>query len=179
MVIEARKADGTYNEARLDHRTRAQVTTDTFHAKTHEGKTWTHTFEFAALGAGASVNIGVLCGAGTRIHCEAVISADNAGAGRVYKKPTYTLGSNVAGVNHDFDLAAASPATVVSAPTITLDGNLFESVHFASGVGPTGGGSSNSRYEFIVSDTNMALIRFTAKNAGTNGSIMIVLYEEG
>jgi hypothetical protein len=179
MVIEARKADGTFNEAKLDQKSRALIISDAFHGKTHDGKTWTHTFEFSALGAGASVNIGVLCGAGTRIHCEAVVSADNAGAARVYKKPTYTLGSNVAGVNHDFDLATPSPATVVSAPTITDNGTLFESVHFASGVGQSGGGSANSRHEFIVSDTGMALVRFTAKNAGTNGSIMIVLYTEG
>lgn len=176
-VTEARRTDGRYDEVRLD-RSRSLATVDLVHSKTHDGKLWTHTFEFSALGAAASVSVGIAAAVGKRIHCEAIVSADNAGSARVFRRSNFSAGSAVAGANNDFDSDEASPAAIVSGPSIVSDGALFEGVAFASGVGNTGGGSSGSRHEFIVSPTNRAIVRFTARSAGTNGFIMIILYEE-
>jgi hypothetical protein len=153
-------------------------TIDHPHSRLHDGAQWVFLREFTNLAAGASVNMAIVATSGKRLHVEAIVSADAAGTGRVFKAPTYSAGTAIVGVNPDFDINASAPAAVVHTPTIGADGNPFHSASLASGAGNSGGGQSNTRYEFIVSETSPALIRFTAKGNSTNGSITLIAYEE-
>ncbi len=175
--IEGQNKDGSYGPYRRD-KSGALRTADVAHSKAHDGLLWTHTFEFTNLAAAAAVNLCMAAAAGKRVHVEAFVSADAGGVGRVYKKPTYADGTPLAGVNVDFDIDTASPLTVVSGATISVAGTLAGSTTLASGVGNVGGGQSSSRHEFQLSPTGKAAVTFTAKTNGTNGSILLVIYEE-
>lgn len=148
------------------------------HSRAHDGMMWTHAYEFSGLSAGQSVAIGVSARPNKKIHIEALRSADSSGFIRLFRNPTYTGGTTVAGGNANFDSDAESPALVVSDPVVTNDGSLFSGVAFASGSGHAGGGQSNTTYELQLGAASRALIRFTAKTNDTAGFIVVVVFEE-
>lgn len=144
------------------------VTIDAAHHEQHEGYGFTFTDGPTTLASSGTRTILVAVGVGG-IHFVPQIDASLSGIWHIYEGPTCSANGTAVTVFNRFRSSLnASTTTVYHTPTCTADGTQIEAGNVGSGGASNRlGGSSGTRYEFLLTPAQKYLVRFTADSNST------------
>lgn len=139
----------------------AQVSSDEFHFRVHDGTLWAMSYIESGLAQSATSTIGITTGV-KKVHCG--ISFFSSGEARIdfYANAVFTGGTPTLIINHDCEISDTPVTQIVSNPTVSNNGTLKRSLFIGGGSGGNRSGGSNPfSNEFIIPANSQFRIVYT------------------
>lgn len=152
---------------------------DWAHLKIHGGESYSATHS-VSVGTATNVTVLITAPATGEYHLDFSVEATNSGTWTFSEAPNTSGGTAMVAYNKKRDSDNASTLVHTHTATYVSSGTILEAhcIGTAGAGNSAGGGSGQSRHEYILDPGKLYLVRYVALNAATNVAVNLSYYYE-